>query len=74
MIVTPAENIHVYGLDFGSLGEAGLVYESDDFGLIGVHHVADYDHASAETYAVRGATFLPEVLNYIVKGTVAASA
>lgn len=74
LIVTPAENIHVYGLDFGSLGEAGLVYESDDFGLIGVHHVADYDHASAETYAVRGATFLPEVLNYIVKGTVAASA
>ena len=74
LIVTPAENIHVYGLDFGSLGEAGLVYESDDFGLIGVHHAADYDHASAETYAVRGANFLPEVLNYIIKGTVAASA
>ena len=74
LIATPAENIHVRGLDFGSLGEAGLVYESDDFGLIGVHHVADYDHASAETYAVRGATFLPEILDYIIKGTVAASA
>ena len=74
LIVTPAENIHVYGLDFNSLGEAGLVYESDDMGLIGAHHAADYDHASAETYAVRGATFLPEILNYIIKGTVAASA
>lgn len=75
IIATPAENIHVYSLDFKSLGDAGLVYESaNSLGLIGVHHAADYDHASAETYAVRGAVFLPEVLDYIVKGTIAPSA
>ena len=72
--VTPVENIHVYGLDFSTLGEAGLVYESDPLGLIGVHHVPDYDRASAETYLVNGATFLPEVTDYIAKGTIAPGA
>ena len=74
LVVTPVENIHVYGIDFAELGESGLSYESDSLGLIGVHHAADYDYASAETYVVRGATFLPEITDYIVKGTVAASA
>jgi len=69
-IVTPVENIHIYGLDFGALGDAGLAYESEDLGLVGVHHAADYDYASAETYAVRGAVFLPEITNYIVKATI----
>lgn len=73
-IATPVENIHIYGLDFGALGSAGLSYESEELGLVGVHHAADYDYASAETYIVRGATFLPEVKDYIVVGTVAASA
>lgn len=66
--VTPVENIHVYGLDFSTLGEAGLVYESDPLGLIGVHHVPDYDRASAETYLVNGATFLPEVTDFLPAG------
>lgn len=74
LIVTPVENIHIYGMDFSALGEAGLSYESEDLGLVGVHHASDYDYASAETYVVRGATFLPEITDYIVKGTVAASA
>jgi hypothetical protein len=74
LIVTPVENIHIYGLDFDALGTAGLSYASDDLGLIGVHHASDYDYASAETYAVRGANFMPEITDYIVKGTVAPSA
>ena len=70
LVVTPVENIHIYGLDFAELGDAGLSYVADSLGLIGVHHAADYDYASSETYVVRGATFLPEITDYIVKGTV----
>lgn len=66
---TPIENIHVYGLDFGSLGQAGLTYETNDLGLVGVHHEGDYDHGSAETYLVRGAKFVPEITDYIAKGS-----
>lgn len=71
---TPVDNIHVYGLDFGALGNAGLNYESDDLGLAGVHHDPDYDHGTANTFLVRGAKFVPEITDFIVKGTVAASA
>lgn len=70
LIVTPVENIHIYGMDFGALGDAGLAYESEDLGLVGVHHAADYDYASAETFVVRGATFLPEITDYIVKAAI----
>lgn len=66
---TPIENIHVYGLDFGTLAESGLAYETDSLGLIGVHHVPDYDYGSVETFLVRGATFVPEVTDFIVKGS-----
>lgn len=66
---TTVENIHIYGMDFGALANTGLVYESDELGLIGVQHAIDYDHASAETYLVRSTNFVPEVLDYIVKGS-----
>lgn len=68
---TPIENIHVYGLDFASLGNAGLNYETNDLGLVGVHHEADYNYGSAETFLVRGAKFVPEVTDFIVKGAMA---
>lgn len=71
--VTPAENIHVYGVDFASLDDAGLEYETDASGLVGVHHVSDYDHGAAETFAVLGALFVPEAKNYIVKGEITAA-
>lgn len=70
LIATPVENIHVYGMDFSALGDAGLAYESEDLGLIGVHHDVDYDRASATTYVLRGALFLPEITDYIVKATI----
>lgn len=68
---TPAENIHVYGIDFAALNQAGLDYESDSSGLIGVHHEADHNKGAAKTFAALGCQFIPEATNYIVKATVA---
>lgn len=70
--VTPAENIHIYGVDFGALGEAGLEYTAQDGSLIGVHHAPAYSRTSAETYVLSGAFMIAEVLDYIVKATVTA--
>lgn len=72
--VTPAENIHMYGVDFGALAQAGLAYDVQAGSLIGVAHEAEYGRASAETHVVTGATLFAEVLDYIVKGTVAPAA
>lgn len=69
---TPVENIHIYGADFGALSQAGIEYTVQDGGLIGVHHVPNYARTSAETHVLCGVTMLPEVVNYIVKGTVEA--
>lgn len=69
VFATPIDNIHVYGLDFGALGSAGLEYVTNDNGLVGVHHEADYNYGSAETFLVRGAKFVPEVTDFIVKGS-----
>ena len=69
---TPIENIHIYGLDFASLNEAGLEYETDTNGLIGIHHKPDYDRGSATTFAMLGMKMVPEVKNYIVKTTISA--
>lgn len=70
VIATPVENIHVRGIDFSSLDEAGLTYESDALGIIGVQHVPAYNRTSAETYAILGMNALPEILDYIVIGSI----
>lgn len=74
MYTTCKENIRVFGLDFGELSRAGLTYETDAHGLIGVYHEAARDHVSAETGAVLGMSIVPEVTDYIVKGTIAPTA
>lgn len=74
VIVTPAENIHVFGIDFASLATAGLSYASDGGGLIGVAHSSAYDHVSVDTNVLCGALFFPEIQDYIVKGTIATTA
>lgn len=74
MYATPVENIHVYGTDFAALGSAGITYQTDGTGLIGVAHTPRYDHVSAETNILCGALFFPEVKDYIVKGTIAPTA
>lgn len=73
MYVTPVDNIHIYGVDFGALGDAGLNYTVQDGSLIGVHHVPAYNRTSAETYVLTGALMLPEVKDYIVKTTITAA-
>ena len=70
MYVTPVENIHLYGVDFGALGTAGLEYEVQDGSLIGVHHTPAYDRTSAETYVLAGALMIAEIKDYIVKATI----
>ena len=67
---TPAENIHIYGIDFAALGSAGMEYTTLDGSLIGVHHQPAYNRTSAETYVLSGALMVPEYKNYIVKGTI----
>lgn len=74
MYVTPAENIHIYGVDFAALGDAGLTYTTQDGALIGVHHTPAYNRTSAETYVLTGALMLAEILDYIVKVTITAAA
>ncbi len=70
MIATPADNIRIFGVDFGELATSGLTYTVSDSGLIGVVHTPAYDHVSVETNVLAGATFFPEVKDYIVKGTI----
>lgn len=63
-------NIHLYGVDFSALAQAGLTYETLDSNLIGVHHDPMYNRVSAETNVIVGAKYLPEVKDFIVKGTI----
>lgn len=72
VFVTPVENIHAYGIDFGELAMGNLSYQSDSNGLIGVYHMGAYDHASAETDVLTGLQLVPETLDYIVKTTISA--
>lgn len=74
LYVTPVENIHIFGLDFSSFAAAGLAYTTDESGLIGVAHTPAYNRVSAETHVINGTFMLPEVKDYIVKGTIAPSA
>lgn len=74
MYTLPAENVHAFGLDFGALADAGLSYATDGNGIIGVAHTTAYDHVSVDTNIASGLVLVPEIEDYIVKGTVAASA
>lgn len=70
MYATPAENIHVFTVDFGELARADLSYQQSDSGLIGVAHAPAYDHVSTETNVLTGMLLFPEVKDYIIKGTI----
>lgn len=69
MYATPVANIRVYGTDYGTLAQTDLVYTSDDLGLTGFAYAPDYDYASAIAYLVRSMTIMPEVADFIVKGS-----
>lgn len=70
VFVTPAENIHMYGVDFGALSQAGLNYTVYEGSLIGVNHQPQYNRVSAETNVLTGATLLAEITNYIVRSRI----
>lgn len=74
VLVTPVENIHIYGLDFANLASAGLPYMTDGNGLIGVVHNPAYNRVSVETNVINGTVMMPEIQDYIVKGTIAPGA
>ena len=67
VIATPAENIRIFGSDFGALGQMGLSYTQSANGLIGVSHEPGYDRVSAYTNVLTGAVMFAEIQNYIVK-------
>lgn len=69
--VTPVDNIHVYGVDFGTLGTAGLDYTVYDGSLIGIHHEGDHSRISSVTNVLTGAKMIAEILNYIVVSSIA---
>lgn len=70
MYATPAENIHIFGIDFAELTQGGLTYAQSANGLIGVAHAPAYDHVSTETNVLTGMLLFPEVKDYIIKGTI----
>lgn len=74
VIVTPAENIHVYAADLNAASTGELVYAVSESGVIGVAHKADYDRVGVRTNVVTGMRIEPEITDYIVKGTIAPSA
>lgn len=72
--VTPTDNLHMYGVDFASLGSAGFGYVAQDGSLIGVHHDVDYRNVSADTHVVSGMDMLAEILDYIVVASIGGAA
>ena len=70
MYATPAENIHIFGIDFAELAQGGLTYTQSANGLIGVAHAPAYDPVSTETNVLTGMLLFPEVKDYIIKGTI----
>lgn len=69
IIVTPADNVRAFTVDFSELARGGLVYQTEARGLIGVAHKGAYDHVSAETNVLVGLQLVPEVLDFIVVAT-----
>lgn len=74
MYATPAENIHIFGIDFAELAQGGLTYAQSANGLIGVAHSPAYDHVSTETNVLTGMLLFPEVKDYIIKGAITPAA
>lgn len=70
IICTPAENLHLFTIDFGALAGAGLTYENLDYGLFGVKHEPVIDRGAVATHVMTAADLVAEVKDYIIKGTI----
>lgn len=74
VVVTPTENVKIYGLDFANLSSGGLVYTTDESGLIGIAHTPCYERVGTQTHVINGTNMIAEVTDYIVKGAIAPTA
>lgn len=69
MVATPVANLKSYGIDFGTLADADIEYQTDGSNLIGFGYGKAMDHASTEVYPVRTLTITPEVEQFVVRGS-----
>ena len=69
VLATPVANIKSYGIDFSTLAQADIVYQTDGSNLIGFGYGPAMDHASTEVYPVRTLTITPEVEQFVVRGS-----
>lgn len=62
VVATPTNNLFVYSIDpaNGDFTKAGLVFTTDESGLIGIHINGNYGVAVSETFAVCGVVLWPE--------------
>lgn len=62
VIVTTLNNLNVYYIDpaDSDFAKAGLVYQTDDTGYIGIHINGNYGTAVSETFAITGVKLFPE--------------
>lgn len=67
VVATPKSNVHIYGIDYGTIASAGLAYETNEFGLIGIAYKDDLDHAGVSVYPVRSMTIIPEKDTFVVR-------
>lgn len=69
VVATPVPNIHIYGVDYGTISSAGLAYETDADGLVGIGYDEDYNHAGIGVFPVRSMTIIPEKDTFVVRGS-----
>lgn len=69
---TVKDNINLYYIPVNGADGLGTGFEftSDETGLIGIHHEANYERMQVETVLVSGLTLFAEKLDGIVKGTI----
>lgn len=68
-IATPVANLKAYGIDFSTLNDADFDYQTDGSNLIGFGYDKSMPHASIEVYPVRTLTIVPEVEEFVVRGS-----
>ena len=69
IVVTPADNVRAFTVDFSEPRPWRPGVPDRGRGLTGVAHKGVYDHVSAETNVLVGLQLVPEVLDFIVIAT-----
>jgi len=72
IVATPADNIRIFGIDYGELAKGELTYTTGDMGLIGIAHEPAKDRVSTQTHVLMPKNnFYAEITSFIVAGEVA---